>query len=226
MTNLLFKVWRNTTIILFSFLSIITFTVYYGNLFDRVTINLLRNSSSFFQSLGGLGWILSIITSCVIIIGSFDYWISISPNNNYDLIIAMILIYLFVGFTIGKTMKGLPNYSGFLLGFFSMIYINYTMYGIIYGLSSAIDQGYIIFAVIKGFYGMDNIHAYLIKGALINGAVLGVFGFFFTSVYNSMGKSKSPMYVGKVKKCAPSTNYCVHVNKKSKANKPIVFKKF
>jgi len=224
MINILIKIWRSSSTVLLSLLGIISFSLYYGNLFDRITSELFVNSSMLFQYFNSLGWIITFLIACIIVIGSFDFWIMKSPNTELDLVISMILIYFIAAISIGKIMKGEPNISGFILGFFTILYVNYLLYGILFAVSKTELGEYIyLIAIIKGFYGITNINLFLIKGIFINGFILGVFGYFWVVVFNTFfNNDDKKIFTNSEKICSPFSKYCVINPKNTNEKKNII----
>jgi hypothetical protein len=221
--RLIFRAWRNTNAIFLALVGITSFAIYYGNLMDRVTSQLFINTSSLFQHFDKLGWAISSLLACVVIIGPFDYWIQQSSGTNLDLVITMLLIYFFTSIIIGRTMSGQSDVSGFLLGFLTIVYINYLTYTILYATTMAVENAELLTAFIQGFYGITDMNLFFVKSTLINGTILGVFGFFWTVVFNAFSNNNRLRAENFTKKCAPMSNYCLVVKKKSALNKSPLF---
>lgn len=197
-----------------------------GNLLDRFTNNLFVHSGSFFQAIavesGTLSYFISAIIACAILIGPIDYFagfnlFTMQPTigGNMDLVISMLLLYFISAIMIGWVMRANGALGGFLLGFLTIFVLNMLVYITLHYtsvvLSYAIPEltpfadqiSSIIDALLSGVYGEDTT-AFIIRGTLLNGTVLGTFGAFFTAIFMPSKHKEIDIAL----ECDPAKDFC------------------
>lgn len=187
-----------------------------ANLLDRFTNNLLSQSSAIFDYIDvyPLDVLIPMLLAGVVILAPFDYILGFNLQNvvmgnfhgsttNYDYVIMMLLIYFVAGLFVGLRMRHTRNpFGGFILGFVAIAVLNLTVFIAIQFGSLIVGYYYptfeggvetvtgIINALLSGIYG-ESAAVFLLKGILLNGFILGVFGAFFTALM--MAPAQDPM---------------------------------
>lgn len=208
--RVVFKAIGSSSLIAASLISVTMFTVMNGNMVDRFTHGLFGNSSALFayldaQGLGFVGYLLAFLIACIIVLAPFDYILGFNIQEamagnymgcttNYDFVFTMIGIYFVTAFIIGMTMRHTSSsLGGFLLGFFAIVYLDIIIYTVLYAIPPLIAtnapeaapymdlvQSYSS-SFLAGVYG-EPLTTVLVKSALLNGTIMGIFGAFWTAV--------------------------------------------
>jgi hypothetical protein len=189
---------RMTLCILFAFTATTStllqwaqFTVYFGNMLDRITNYLIIDSSELLQAMpNGSGWWISYIFGAMIMLGPMDYYVLLGGGNMIGLVITLLGIYGVSAFWIGLNMRRYHPIGGFILGFVSIAFFNIIVYFFSTKLS-VLFQGIdpemtgmiqnLMNSILGGIYD-DDISNVLFRGIIWNGIIFGVFGAFWTAV--------------------------------------------
>jgi hypothetical protein len=149
-----------------------------GNAFESFTSGLFIDMGELLKESGAFAYPLAMLIAGVIFLGPMHYY---AMQNALDVIIILLIVYLFSGFILGRMFKhplwafiaGIVVMVSFCIMLTSIIGIIDYIGGNIAALPMSI--GNLIYSIIDGVFGMD-ITTLAMMTSLENGSILGLFG--------------------------------------------------
>ena len=159
-------------------LSLMALSVLNGNAFESFTSGLFVDMGELLKASGDFAYPISMLIAGVIFLGPMHYY---AMQNALDVIIILLIVYLFSGFILGRMFKhplwafiaGIVVMVSFCIMLTSIIGIIDYVAGNVVSLPMSISG--LIYAIIDGVFDMD-IMTLAMMTSIENGSILGVFG--------------------------------------------------
>jgi hypothetical protein len=165
-------------------IALLAFAILYGDAFSAFLGGSVVNVGSFLLDVTGyLAYPIAMLLASLVLIGPFHYY---ADYNLIDVIIIMLFVFFILGFALSRMFKH-PGWA-FIAGFVVMGSFNFTVYttlnSIDYFLDSLIalpfDLRGIVFGFLQGAFNVDSTESLFFLSSMENGAVLGLFSFFWS----------------------------------------------